>query len=140
MCNKANLPNRVEKANAAMFFSSTTQYTKDGKPKVFIIPGSQAKQYQVILRRIANNNGGISMTVEVNLLTGFGIKLLVTSTVSYHGMCAVQMAAQESGYKVMWCANEIDAARLANINGKKFSVSQFKNPTSKMWGVMKKEQ
>ena len=134
MCNKTNLPDRVAKAKAAMHFSKVMQCDADGKPKVFIVPGSEAKQYQVILRR---NNG--KMSVEVNLLIGNnGTKPLYTPTISYHGMCAVMLAAQEAGYAVTWCANVEDAKRLSNINGSLISVSQFKNPTSKMFGVMLK--
>ena len=123
---------RVAKAKAAMHFSKVMQCDADGKPKVFIVPGSEAKQYQVILRR---NNG--KMSVEVNLLIGNnGTKPLYTPTVSYHGMCAVMLAAQDSGYKIVWCASFDDAKRLSNINGSLISVSQFGNHLNKMYCVL----
>ena len=141
MCNKKNLANRVEKASAAVFFSKVEKREKDGRAKVFIVPGSQAKQYQVILRRFVDSETNLqAMSVEVNLLTGNGTLPLHTPTISYHGMCAVQITAAEANYKVIWCANPEDAQKLSRIGGALFSVSKWKNPTIKMWGVMRKTE
>lgn len=134
MCNKNNLPNRVKKAKAAMMFASY-KYDKDGKLKSVVIPGSNGKTYQVIIRR----NRGMS-TELILLVNGFQTKPSHAAQVTYHQMAAVMLAANESGYKVTWCANRNDASRLARLGGRVFGVRNFDNPQSKMWAVMKEEK
>jgi len=51
MTNKQNLPNRIEKAKAAKQFHKVMQYNADGLVKTVLLPGSDAKQYLVIIRR-----------------------------------------------------------------------------------------
>ena len=63
MCNKDNLPERVEKAKAAMLFAKVSQYDTGGKVKAVFVPGSEGKQYRVIIRRKAG-----SMTTELSLI------------------------------------------------------------------------
>ena len=46
MCNKENLPERIQKAKAAMLFAKVSQNDTEGKVKAVFIPGSEGKQYQ----------------------------------------------------------------------------------------------
>lgn len=134
MANKANLPKRVKKANAAQLFASVQSYDKNGNAKVVIVPGTQGKLYHVILRRKP-------FTTELHLLVnGQMVKAKHTSQVTYHCLSAIQAAADEQGYKVTWTANEKDAHNLSNLGGKVFKVTAFDNPTSVMWGVMREEK
>lgn len=136
MCNKANLPNRVEKAKAAMQFAKVTQRDKDGKIRSVILPGSEGKRYQVILRR--DNRG---LTSELLLLVNNSqLKPGYTNQITYHQMAAVQMAANGNGYKVAWCANKNDAERLAKLGGRIFTFRNFDNRESVMYAVIKKEK
>lgn len=134
MCNKKNLPNRVEKANAAQKFAQVIQRDRNDKIKSIIIPGSNGKRYQVIIRR--GKNG---LSTELLLLQGNHgyVKPDYTKQITYHQMATVQMAANESGYKISWCANRDDAIRLAKLGGKVFRFRNFDNLNSVMYGVMK---
>ena len=135
MCNKQNLPSRVEKAKAALHFSKVNQYDANGKAKSVLIPGSNGKLYQVIIRR----NRGIS-TELLLIVNSSQIKPHYAAQLTYHQMAAIMIAAQESGYNITWTANREDAKRLSNLGGKVFNVRNYDNPTNRMWGVMKKEK
>ena len=135
MCNKTNLPNRIEKAKAAIHFAAVTQYDRDGKIRSVILPGTNGKQYQVIVRR-AN---GFS-TELLLLVNGNQVKPSYAAQITYHQMAVVMLAAKENGYKISWCANENDAHRLEKLGGKAFRICNFDNPHSVMWGVMKEER
>lgn len=134
MCNKDNLPNRVEKARAAVHFAKITQYDRDGRVKVVIVPGSQSKQYQVILRRDGK------LTSEVNLLVGNQIIAPEWKAlhISYHAMAAVEIAASEGGYRVTWFANEDGARRYARFGGQVCKIHNFNNPNVSEWFVINK--
>lgn len=134
MCNKQNLPNRVKKAKSAIAFSKVTQYDKNGNVKVVLLPGSDGKQYQVIIRRYR----GIS-TEQLIVIGNSTIKAGHLAQVTYTQMAAIMIAADEQGYKVTWTANRDDAVRLSRFGGKVFSVRNYDNPNNRMWAVMKKE-
>ena len=135
MCNKSNLPSRINKAKAALNFSSVTQRDKDGKARTVIVPGSNGKQYMVIIRR----NRGIS-TELLLIVNGNLAKPHYSNQITYHQLCAIMLTAQEQGYTITWCANRQDALRLANLGGKVFQLRNHNNTNSVMWGVMKKEK
>lgn len=136
MCNKDNLPERVEKAKAAMFFAKVSQYDAEGKVKAVFVPGSNGKQYQVIIRRKAG-----SMSTELLLIVNNqAVKPTYGAQITYQQMSAVMLSAKEQGYSVTWTANRLDAVKLSNLGGTVFHISNFDNPTNLMWGVLKKEK
>ena len=135
MCNKENLPNRVEKAKAAMLFAKVNQYDVSGRVKSILLPGTGSKLYQVIIRR----SRGIS-TELLLIVNNSQIKPQYAAQITYHQMAAIMIAAKEGGYIVTWTANRPDAKNLANLGGKIFHVRNHDNPTNIMWGVMKKEK
>ena len=135
MCNKQNLPNRIEKAKAASLFAHVNQYDVEGRVKSVLLPGSNGKQYQVIIRR----NRGIS-TELLLIINGNQTKPKYAAQITYHQMAAIMLAAEEQGYKVTWTANREDAVRLSHLGGKVFNMRNFDNPTNRMWGVMRKEK
>lgn len=136
MCNKTNLPDRVEKAKAAMLFAKVNQYDADGKVKSVIVPGSNGKQYQIIIRR----NHGIMSTELLLVVNKQTVKPEFGAQITYHQLTAVMVSANEAGYTVNWTANREDAVRLSRISGKVFHIYNFDNPTSVMWGVMKAKE
>ena len=134
MCNKENLSERVEKAKAAMLFAKVSQYNTEGKVKSVLLPGSEGRQYQVIIRRKAGQ-----MSTELLLIANNSqIKPTYGAQITYHQMSAVMLSAKEQGYNVTWTANRLDAVKLSNLGGTVFHISNFDNPTNMMWGVMKK--
>lgn len=136
MCNKQNLPDRVEKAKAAMLFAKVSQYDTDGKVKSVYVPGSEGKQYQVIIRR---KNGQMS-TELLLIVNGNQVKPTYGAQITYHQLSAVMLSAKEQGYNVTWTANREDAVRLSRLGGTVFHFSNHDNPTSLMWGVIRKEE
>lgn len=136
MCNKQNLPDRVEKAKAAMLFAKVSQYDTDGKVKSVYVPGSEGKQYQVIIRR---KNGQMS-TELLLIVNGNQVKPTYGAQITYHQLSAVMLSAKEQGYTVTWTANREDAVRLSRLGGTVFHFSNHDNHTNLMWGVMRKEE
>lgn len=136
MCNKTNLPDRVEKAKAAMNFAKINQYGADGKVKSVLVPGSEGKQYQVIIRR----NRGVMSTELLLVVNGQTIKPTYSKTLTYHSLTAVMIAAKHIGYDVVWTANREDAVRLSRIGGSVFHIYNFDNTTETMWGVMRAKE
>ena len=136
MCNKKNLPSRIAKAKAAIAFAKVIQRNKDRQIKSIVLPGSEGKRYQVIIRR---DNKRLS--TELLLLTGNCgyIKPRYSAQITYHQMAAIMMAANEAGYKIAWAANVNDAKRLERLGGKLFCLHNFDNPSNLMYGIMKKE-
>jgi len=136
MCNKANLSNRVKKAKAAMLFAKVQQYDAEGRIRAVIVPGSQGKQYHIILKR---NKG--SFVTEVNLLVNGNLVApsWKAQHISYHVMAAIELAAQEHSYNVIWFANFQDAKRYSNFGGQLFKVINKDNPNVYEWAVMEKE-
>lgn len=136
MCNKENLPDRVEKAKAAMLFAKVSQYDADGKVKSVLLPGSEGKQYQVIIRR---RNGQMS-TELLLIVNNQAVKPTYGAQITYQQMSAVMLSAKEQGYTITWTANRLDAVKLSNLGGTVFHISNFDNPTNLMWGVMRKNE
>lgn len=136
MCNKENLPDRVEKAKAAMLFAKVSQYDTEGRVKAVFVPGSEGKQYQVIIRRKYNQ-----LSTELLLIVNNQqVKPSYGAQITYHQMSAVMLSAKEQGYSVTWTANRLDAVKLSNLGGTVFHISNFDNPTNLMWGVMRKNE
>jgi hypothetical protein len=116
-----------------MNFATVTQRDNDGRVRAVILPGSEGKQYHVILRR-----GPLS--AELNLIVNGNLVKphYAHRTLTYHAMAAVMIAAKEMDYTIAWCANEHDAEKLANLGGKKFVLRNHDNPNRDdcLWGVM----
>lgn len=134
MCNKVNLPSRIEKARAAVHFAKVAQY-ENGNVKVVIVPGSESKQYHVILRR----EGG-KLSSEVNLLVNSQIiaPAWQAQHISYHAMAAVEVAA--TAYKVTWFANEDDARRYSRFGGQVHRLYNHNNYAVYEWFVIQKKE
>ena len=128
---KTNLKARVCKAKAAVPFISVLQNDKAGRLRNAVVPGSDGKQYDVILWR---EHGGIQ--AECNLKTsGGGVNCQgAESTVCYHMIAAVIKAAGDR--KVAFCQNEPDARRLANVlHADVFKVASRWHSERKLWLV-----
>lgn len=134
MCNKENLPERVEKAKAACMFAKVSQYDTEGKVKSVYVPGSEGKQYQVIIRR---RNGQMS-TELLLIVNNQAVKPTYGAQITYHQLSAVMLSAKEQGYTVTWTANRLDAVKLSNLGGTVFHISNHDNPTNLMWGILRK--
>ena len=108
------LSERTTKARAAAQFGKITSRDRDGRVKTVLVPGSDGKQYQVILRR----SPGLS--TECRLDTGHGhlaCKSNANGYICYHSMAALTLASIDKGLSVRFCTTEYAAALLARLGG-----------------------
>lgn len=109
-----------------------TSRDRDGKIKTAIVPGSEGKRYQVILRR----NGKVSS--ECRLDTGVGYKGCRGnhSAVCYHSLAVMMAAAAEQGLKISFCDSQADADKLTRISGKTTVVYSHQDTRREVWMVV----
>ena len=117
---------RIEKARmiANSSLCKVTQSRK-GLPVNVVVPGSDSKQYQVIIKR---NNATKTITTECQLLTPAGTKFCKGNhgTVCYHSVTALFVAAFSKDFEASICKNPQDAERLARIGNRQiFRVKSY---------------
>ena len=128
------LSKRVTIAKSALSFVGILQYDKDNKPKVFVVPGSEGKQYRVILRR---GNGVVS--TECHLLVGgdntVACKGNSNGAVCKHALTAVSKATDLANLSISFCEDEKSAKRLSNVShGRVYGVKSWQGK-GEVWGV-----
>ena len=122
--NRQSLLKRKPKTDVAKNFVGVTQYDQKGRPKVLLVPGSEAKRYQVILRRyqLINEDGNPlkKITAECRLETGRGHlgcpgnsrkRHQHQETICYHARAAIDYVIEDAGFKAYWCTSQKDAMR-----------------------------
>lgn len=118
--------NRVEKARAGARFAKVVQKDKAGKVRAIVVPGSDGKQYQVILRR----HGGI-WSGECRLDAGPAGYVPCPGNKNgfacYHCMAAVIVAAEDARKKVQFANSEPKAKKLENLGMKAFRLQPWNN-------------
>jgi len=132
MCNKKNLPNRVEKAKAAKRFAKTIFTDHEERVVAVIVPGTEGKRYRVMFNR---PYGRLEATCD-NITGDVPCQCISHARVPcYHVMAAVEIAAEAKNKHVVWCANEQDRANLNHIyHGEPISVTMAATQ-SKMYGI-----
>ena len=121
----------MKKAKAAQHFLKVEQRDLKSRAKTFLISGSDAKLYHVILRRNEPFSAELNLVVSGNLVK----PRFAYTTLTYHALAAVMFSAREQGYRVQWCANEHDALKLKNLGGTPFILHNHDNSDEQMWGV-----
>lgn len=129
------LGKRTEIARSALSFVGILEKDKQGKPKVLIVPGSEGKRYQVIIRRHTN-----SVSCECRCETGIGFIPCkgnsLNDTVCRHSLTAIAFSARLAGKKVSFCESERDARRLGQLGGRIIPIISWQSK-GKIWGVAK---
>ena len=102
---------------AAANFSKVVTKTKDGLVRTVLVPGSEAKQYLVIIRRDK------MLSTECILQTSIGgVPCQGNSkTMCYHSRAALRVAAGNK--RVHFCECKTSALRLSHTGGKVVSVT-----------------
>ena len=130
---RTSLSQRVEIANGSLFLVGVLKYDKNNKPKEFIVPGSEGKQYRVILRR-----GDRVVSTECHLLVGENevvCKGNSNGSVCRHSLQAVGKAIELAGLKISFCEDEKSAKRLSNVShGRVYGVKSWQGK-GEVWGV-----
>lgn len=117
---------RVKKAKAAAKFSAVmTRGKKDGLVRTIVVPGSQGKQYHIILRRYKTRAGKVfKITTECRVIAGNNGHVTCPGNsngcVCYHSMAAILTMA--NGYNVSFCSSREDANRLSHINNGRVGI------------------
>ena len=125
------LKERTTRARAAARFGQVLSRDRDGRVKTVLVPGSDGKQYQVILRR------GAALTTECRLDTGHGHLDCAGNAnghVCYHSIAAVALASRDAGLNARFCATETAAKRLARLGGTLVSLNS-RQGTGRLWIV-----
>ena len=125
------LKERTTRARAAARFGKVTSRDRDGRVKVVLLPGTNGKQYQVILRREG------TLSTECRLDTGhghLGCKGNSNGHVCYHSIAAVALASQDAGLSARLCSTETAAKRLARLGGTLVSLNSCQG-IGRLWVV-----
>lgn len=134
-----NLSERVSKARAASLFCKTLAWDGDNRPTKIITPGSDAKQYEVIIRR----NGCITVDCHwcpggwASRTSGYIPCKGNEHSVCYHSLAALLVAAESRDSTVSFCATEDDANQLARLGGVVTFVTNHAH-TAKLWMVVQR--
>lgn len=125
------LSERVNKARAASLFCKAIAWDGENRPTKIITPGSDAKQYEVIIRR----NGCITTQCRCCSNNCLPACKGNESSVCYHSLAALLLAAESRDRTVSFCATEDDANQLARLGGIVTFVTNHAN-TAKLWMVV----
>ena len=132
---KTNLSQRVEIAKSALPFVGIVERDKTGKPKVLLVPGSEGKRYQVILRRVPGIvSAECRCETEIGHIPCKGNSL--NETVCRHSMTAIAKSVDLVGLHISFCQNERDAKKLAKLGGKVYPIVSFQSK-GQVWGVVR---
>jgi len=139
---RQSLLRRKPKSDVAKLFVGILKTDRLGRPTSVMVPGSNAKQYNVFIRRYKPN----LITVECQLTTGRGFlrcpgngprKNKKQETICYHCRAAVDASAERVNKKTVWCVTQEDAERINLIKkGKIYTVKSRQN-SAVAWVVVK---
>jgi len=129
---------RKPKASIASHFVGVLQRDKNNRVKSVIVPGSEGKQYHVILRRFNR-----VIEIECRLSVGGDNHCVCKGnlkTICYHSIAAVEFALNEAGFSANWCKNENDANRIQKmLGGTIFNVKSRQSKKQSLIVVRRKE-
>ena len=111
---KQNLLKTKPKVSVASKFVGVTQTDKQGRPSNLVVPGSNGKQYHVILRRF--DNVVISCECHLNITFGHldcpGNSNRKHPSLCYHSRSACDYALKEQNLEGAWCSDYQSALTL----------------------------
>ena len=129
-------PNRFAKARnlVAMDAVKSLRQDKSGRIINALVPGSQAKTYEVIARREGRNY----IETECLLQTGAGHQDCKGgwSSVCYHALAVLLTSAAQNGLDAAICQSLADAERRKNINGSVHKVQSKHAPQNPLWLIV----
>ena len=131
---------RKPKADVARQFVGVLSRNKEGKLTVLVVPGSNGKQYHVIVRRYPNKN---LITMECHLNVGAaGMEVCPGNyvTICYHSRAAFDFVVAESGMKTAWCEDLQSVSKLMKLHkdARYYNVRSHQSG-KQMWVVVYKK-
>jgi len=140
MSKSTTLSNRTKHARAALLFSKVLSSDTLDRINKVLVPGSEGKQYEVIIRR----NGHITCECLHSTMGGNALHCEgAAKTVCYHAMAALIVAAERGGKRVSFCASEESANKLAHTGGLVFRIDSYVRQESHyhpVWMVVKEHK
>lgn len=108
-----SVTDRTTKARASAMFAKVQERDAEKRVKVVLVPGSECKIYQVIIRRNDNH-----ISCECNCQTSLGNVACKGNdkTVCYHSMAALVVASGD--VEISFCDDKQSAILLANLGRK----------------------
>lgn len=139
MTTPTSLHNRLwNKAKAGVQFSVITSTDAQGRAKTILTPGSEGKQYEVILRRFLEKGVPI-ITTECRCKTGIGYVNCPSNNgkgeICYHSMMSL-LKSVEGKLNIAFCANQNDADNLSHLGGVVIKVRSHQG-SGELWVVAK---
>ena len=90
---------QYEQAKACALFGKVMSRGKDNKPTHFVVPGKDAKQYEVFFRR--DEIGQITAKCYASTMNGLGPTCKGSINICYHILGALIISAEEAGYELI---------------------------------------
>jgi hypothetical protein len=137
-----------QKAKLVILFSSVLTRDNKGRVKSVLVPGSNGKQYRVIIRRFTNSSHVSKLTVEChqllngnNICTCKGNSNQKAHKICYHSQCAIDLALDDAGFTGFWCWSSQDAVKLNQMKkGQIVLVESRQNSKQYAWLVVTKQE
>lgn len=115
-------------------FAAITSTTPNTHTSTVLVPGHNAAQYEVIVRR---GKGIITSECAKRVSCGTVSCLGNLKALCYHSRIAVMRVAHDAGYSVAFCATSGDALVLSRIGGHVYRVVS-RTSNSEKWCVVSK--
>ena len=119
-------------------FYNVTALTHN-RVKAVVIPGSQAKQYEVLLT-VWKLHTGQAMYTECRISTAFGdppCKGNSNGHICYHAITALMVRAARSQVSISFCSTAKSADRLSRLGGRVVDIYS-RQGRGQLWAVIKK--
>lgn len=136
---RQQLNTRINKARARVRLNDVRIISTDAQNRIknAFVSGSQAKTYDVIIRR----NGYIETECRQVVLDGNLVNCKGgLNSVCYHAIATLIASANNRGLQSAICATEHDANQRANINGTVYKVQSRWADGNTLWFVIYGEQ
>lgn len=128
--------NRFAKARSLVTLNAVKSLRVDKSGRIInaLVPGSQAKTYEVIARREGRNY----IETECLLQTGAGTQECKGgwSAVCYHALAVLLTSAAQNGLDAAICQSLASAQRRKNINGNVYKIQSKHAPKNPLWLVV----
>lgn len=128
------------KAKQGVQFSVITSTDAQGRAKTVVTPGSEGKQYEVIIRRFIEKGSPV-ITTECRCKTGIGFVNCKGNsnghaTPCYHGLTALLKSVDGKNIKLSFCASRERAENLSRMGGTIITIRSQQNG-AELWAVAK---
>ncbi|RJR12444.1 hypothetical protein C4588_02080 [Candidatus Parcubacteria bacterium] len=134
---------RKPKAQVGKLFVAVMYKDKKSRPKTLLIPGSEGKQYQVIIRRYEKGvDPFISTECQLRVYNGYLLcpGNVYHSKLCYHSIAAIDFCIAEAKMVGSWCNTYEDALKLNQMKKGKIIKVKSHQSRAEMFVVVSKPE